>query len=927
MCAHSHGSTGISGVVYIDGGVWGPEWDDHTFLGNPVTSKVNHDHVTFSGTTPKANEEPDFMTSTDPWFRPVDLHLGPDSALYVVDFYNRIIGHYEVPLDHPGRDRERGRIWRVVKDGHTGKLTDCNLAAKKAGELMQELASPNITRRYLATEELVSRATPEVLELARQQISDQIQPDGKLVAGDYLPFPEPGEVGSAHVHAMWVAFRMGSDVLPFQIARGLMGGGTRLEGNTERLSAACLRAIAEKGSLLPEVDSEGDLTVMDAQFDARGPFSMREAGLALVRHARAIEDVQGFLRPRALDSGKNEVLDPGDPALLLVWRMASRAWLSQPEAFHKMDQVDFLNERLKDEFAFIACSIPTGEAAEWLLKYVKQKASTTPELPVKITHLAKHLPAARETELIALVQEHFATDIDGQLDLYQAIREGQKKRGAKSGDAMHSWSAQLTQKLLASLKQDTPTAWRLVQPPTDTSPNPWHAKMVKCSDGRQHLLLDSHPPGGEKLTGTLRSGVFELPDQFSFWMAGHNGLPTVPSHGKNFVRLVDASSGQELAKAEPPRNDVAQKVIWRFAAKSEDAGKDGTLPRGSGKVYLELSDGDTAGSFAWLAVGEFEPALPILTLPENSEPRDSRIRALAQLSHEQGAASDALAFLGKLDAKERYSAATRSALAECLVSTLPDMPYTQVASLASDAELAATVFAVLNTPKQAAEELSKAFRLLPFRGQVKLATALAGTPASAEQLLTLAPARVLADPLVGGKVKALNAPAITKRLSEVTANLPPTNEAAKTIIAARLKSFPTAKPDEKRGQQVFQINCAICHRIGVAGNLVGPQLDGIGARGAERLLEDLLDPNRAVDPAFRLHFVKQKNGNLMTGLFRREQDGVQYFADAAGQEHAISKVEITEDQISEFSLMPAGFGELISEKDLHDLLAYLLARK
>ena len=42
------------------------------------------------------------------------VKLGPDGALYVADFYNRIIGHYEVPLDHPGRDHERGRIWRIV---------------------------------------------------------------------------------------------------------------------------------------------------------------------------------------------------------------------------------------------------------------------------------------------------------------------------------------------------------------------------------------------------------------------------------------------------------------------------------------------------------------------------------------------------------------------------------------------------------------------------------------------------------------------------------------------------------------------------------------------------------------------------------------------------------------------------------------------
>ena len=46
--------------------------------------------------------------------RPVDLHIGPDGAMYVADFYNRIIGHYEVPLEHPGRDRERARIWRIT---------------------------------------------------------------------------------------------------------------------------------------------------------------------------------------------------------------------------------------------------------------------------------------------------------------------------------------------------------------------------------------------------------------------------------------------------------------------------------------------------------------------------------------------------------------------------------------------------------------------------------------------------------------------------------------------------------------------------------------------------------------------------------------------------------------------------------------------
>jgi glucose/arabinose dehydrogenase len=178
MCEHSHGSTGICGIVYIDGGVWGPEWDDHTFVGNCVTSRVNHDKVTFTGSTPKANEQPDFLTSDDPWFRPVDLQLGPDNALYIADFYNKIIGHYEVPLDHPGRDKERGRIWRVVKKGVQKEF---NAAAVRVDELVTELGSDNLTRRSLVVQEIFSRYRmgtpqdfPDALSKAKLSAAQQV---------------------------------------------------------------------------------------------------------------------------------------------------------------------------------------------------------------------------------------------------------------------------------------------------------------------------------------------------------------------------------------------------------------------------------------------------------------------------------------------------------------------------------------------------------------------------------------------------------------------------------------------------------------------------------------------------------------------------------------------------------------------------------
>src|SRR5205823_13817100 len=97
------------------------EYRDNIFIGNVVTNRINRDRLERHGSTYKGIAMPDFLKCDDPWFRPVDIKLGPDGALYVADFYTRIIGHYEVPLDHPARDFDKGRIWRIVYRGPDGK--------------------------------------------------------------------------------------------------------------------------------------------------------------------------------------------------------------------------------------------------------------------------------------------------------------------------------------------------------------------------------------------------------------------------------------------------------------------------------------------------------------------------------------------------------------------------------------------------------------------------------------------------------------------------------------------------------------------------------------------------------------------------------------------------------------------------------------
>ena len=155
MMEHNHGSTAICGIVLGESLGFGPRFQNDVFSGNVTACRINRNRIVHQGSTPRAVEEPDFLISGDPWFRPADLQVGPDGAMYVADFYNSIIGHYEVPLDHPKRDRERGRIWRIVKS--EGSHPNLDFTKLGLDELLSYLGSAVRIRSELASRQLESR--------------------------------------------------------------------------------------------------------------------------------------------------------------------------------------------------------------------------------------------------------------------------------------------------------------------------------------------------------------------------------------------------------------------------------------------------------------------------------------------------------------------------------------------------------------------------------------------------------------------------------------------------------------------------------------------------------------------------------------------------------------------------------------------------
>src|SRR5205823_4125942 len=111
------------------------------------------------------------------------------------------------------------------------------------------------------------------------------------------------------------------------------------------------------------------------------------------------------------------------------------------------------------------------------------------------------------------------------------------------------------------------------------------------------------------------------------------------------------------------------------------------------------------------------------------------------------------------------------------------------------------------------------------------------------------------------------------------------------------------------------------------GAQIGPQLDGVGLRGVARLVEDVLDPSRNVDAAFRYSSFVLANGDVIAGLPRREEGETVIVADSAGKEIPIPKPQIKRRVPSNLSLMPSNFNEILKPDELNDVIAFLLSSK
>lgn len=185
--------TSACGITAYTGGNFPKAWDNVLLVAEPVHNLVHADRLKPKGTsftTSRVAEGREFLASTDSWFRPVNFYVGPDGALYVVDYYRQIIEHPEWMSEEMIQSGElyngtnQGRIYRITPKG-TPPMDWCErlkLGDASDAELVKALENPNLWWRRTAQRLLVERDSKAAVPLLEQLVKKSPAAMGRLHA-------------------------------------------------------------------------------------------------------------------------------------------------------------------------------------------------------------------------------------------------------------------------------------------------------------------------------------------------------------------------------------------------------------------------------------------------------------------------------------------------------------------------------------------------------------------------------------------------------------------------------------------------------------------------------------------------------------------------------------------------------------------------
>ncbi len=391
------------------------EFQDNFFIGDVVNCRVHRYSWTLNGSSPVGKSEVDFVKSADPWFRPVNIKLGPDGALYIADFYNAIIGHYEVPLGHPKRDKSRGRIWRITYKGESNKPMD--LTSSTLNDLLTALDASNLPTRMAAMDQITDRIGTSSVSTIQAMLTENSTSPIKYANG------------------LWLLYRL--NALTDEMLKKAMAHADPL------VRVHALRILGEM-----KADPSYFPLVSNALSDPN-PHVQRTA----------VERMMSFPTLASVEAvlAVQHKLPTSDRHLMYTTQLCLRNLLRNDQLLRQAVARDWSQEDAAS-IAFVMVDVPSAPAAEFLSQYLTQHTIARDKIALAYKHITRFIPEARLNLVMANAMAKYKDDIELRSMVYAGIQEGIVQRGIKTQpEQFKQWSIEIAEGLIRKYPPGTTT--------------------------------------------------------------------------------------------------------------------------------------------------------------------------------------------------------------------------------------------------------------------------------------------------------------------------------------------------------------------------------------------------------------------------------------------------------------------------------------
>ena len=914
------GGTGLSGLALSDAGVWPMGYDGVMYVANPITSKVNAIRQHREGSGYRLEKLDDFVSCDDPFFRPIAMTMGPDGCLYVIDWYNKIISHNEVARNHPDRDKQSGRIWRIKPKGFVAQTV------------------PDYTK--LSSADLVARLGSRIAadaHLAWQTLGDRA-PDAAITGALAAIVRDESAAPARRIQALWVLGEQKQEVAGFVSL--LLGSANR---NVRREAVNALRhaGVADL-AVLSALTADADAEVRAA--------AIKTLGEASAKSPAALGAMMRFVGPSletpvAPDRGgkpiKVGVAYERDFERFLVRMYLER----QPEAVAAFLASDAAKALPAEGRMFAALALDPKVGAPLVAELVGQlnrapgpdelfAVAKTLDQPASVAVLRKLLADAtvrsRVVELLLVTR----TDLDP-VKVGPVVKEAARALLAQ-GPAERALAAQLI------------GGFQLLDMEDDL------IALVGRDDSRRDALVGlqqlrmTKPEAVAGFVGSasadvsnlaLRALVASRSPQAS--VLAMKFYPTLSVNDRKIV--LDGISGTKagakaiaagLADKSVAVADIEIPVAEKLAIALGDSPELATVSAQLGGVFrsvLTLDGSNDAVARSGLVLKGAFTVETWVRLDGKADNNDSILGAPGVLDL-NFAAGIFRAYMGSkindavVSSKPisvgiwTHVALTRDAAG--VLRTYQDGELTGTSKSAQPHDLPGLTVG-WSSPKGGTQGAFAEYRVWNVeRKPAEVRTNMTRTFAGEKLPESLVFASASGDAAWGKLGKG----AKIVRTTDAPPLLNGEQFAALEKKTARFTVLASKAGDAAKGKSLVAL-CQACHMINGQGGQIGPNLSGAGAMGVEAVLRNIIDPNAAIEAAYRIFQVKLRTGEVIEAFYVSEDATAYVLRQPGGADRRVPKSEVSSAKYLRRSLMPEGLLDGFTDDQVTDLFAYLKTLK